>query len=134
MKREKVEEEVVAGELLLVIGVPRAVLATFSDCYYPTGHFIALKRTAMAALLLCSLIRDLRAFRGERKRVRENKEEMAQEEELPSGVPRGLAEHRSRLSGKEYGCFIGTGHETRYYSTVIVLRVHGSLKVGGRTI
>lgn len=44
----------------------RAVLATFSDCYYPTGHFIALKRThrTTAILLLRSLIRAESFLRG----------------------------------------------------------------------
>lgn len=83
----------------------RAVLATFSDCYYPTGHFIALKRTAI--LLLRSLIR-IKSFprkkeEGQREKKRERE---TQKKKKALKVSRELVEYRAWLSGKEYGWFI----------------------------
>lgn len=76
--------EEVAGELLLVIGVAanEPYSATFSDCYYPTGHFIALKRTYLPcdgcfASTLVDPRRELlgRETKNERECVRKGKRE-----------------------------------------------------------
>lgn len=87
----------------------RAVLATFSDCYYPTGHFIALKRTAI--LLLRSLSR-IKSFPRRKDREREKQ----RERERALRVSRELVEYHAWLSGKEYGWFIEVRHMIRYYS------------------
>lgn len=50
----------------------RAMFAIFSDCYYPTGHFIALKSTYRAtAILLPRSLNRTKSSLSERRRERE---------------------------------------------------------------